>query len=236
MSRTANLDLPLVQASQSQKHITVNEALGLLDGVCQMTLESIVETQEPAIAEDGQVWSVPSGATGNWAAEAGKLAIFSNGGWVFTVPKAGWRGWAKDTGESVLYDGVDWVPAAVSVSRNGAATVLEVIEIDVDLQPGPVVVTVPVIPAVSVVFGVTGRVVQQITGTLSTWRLGVAGSPDAYGSGLGVALGSWAMGVSGQPQAYYTDSGLQLEAEGGEFLSGQVRLAVHVLRLKLPRI
>ena len=191
MSRTANLDLPLVQASQSQKHITVNEALGLLDGVCQMTLESIVETQEPAIAADGQVWSVPSGATGNWAAEAGKLAIFSNGGWVFTVPKAGWRGWAKDTGESVLYDGVDWVPAAVSVSRNGAATVLEVIEIDVDLQPGPVVMTV---------------------------------------------LGSWAMGVSGQPQAYYTDSGLQLEAEGGEFLSGQVRLAVHVLRLKLPRI
>lgn len=234
MARTANLDLPLVQAAQAQKHVTVNEALGLIDGLTQMTLESLTVAQEPIGAVDGQSWAVPLGATGAWSLGVGKLAVFSNGGWIFLQPKPGWRGWVKDTGKTVLYDGVQWQPGAVAMSVNRAATVLEVIEVDVTLVPGTTVLSLPVIPAASLVFGVTGRVTAQISGTLSAWKLGVSGNPGLYGSGLGLAQDSWAMGLSGQPQAYYAPTALQLNAENGNFSGGTVRLAVHLLRMTLP--
>ena len=41
MVKTANLELPLVQAAQAQKHVTVNEALALLDAAAQLRLASI---------------------------------------------------------------------------------------------------------------------------------------------------------------------------------------------------
>jgi hypothetical protein len=40
MSETANLRLPLVQAAQAQKHVTVNEALLRLDAMSRLLLQS----------------------------------------------------------------------------------------------------------------------------------------------------------------------------------------------------
>mgnify|MGYP001796473623 CR=1 FL=1 len=40
MSETLNMGLPLVQPSQAQKHVTVNEALVRLDALGQMVLAS----------------------------------------------------------------------------------------------------------------------------------------------------------------------------------------------------
>ena len=40
MADTTNLTLPLLAASQAQKHVTVNEALTRLDGMVQLTLRS----------------------------------------------------------------------------------------------------------------------------------------------------------------------------------------------------
>ncbi|OSP54334.1 DUF2793 domain-containing protein [Pseudoruegeria sp. SK021] len=235
MTKTENLNLPLVQASQAQKHVTVNEAFALLDGLCQMTLESLSISQPPITAIDGQAWGVPVGASAEWATEQGKLAVFCNGGWLFVSPQAGWRGWVKDMSQPVLHDGSTWVAAGVALSPNGAATLIDVIEFDLDLTPGTNVTSAAIIPASSVVFGVTGRVLQAISGSLTSWRLGVASSSNRYGSGLGIAEGSTAMGLTGQPLAYYVDTALSLEAEGGAFTSGQIRLAVHLLRLGIPR-
>ena len=41
MADTTNLTLPLLAASQAQKHVTVNEALSRLDGMVQLRLLSI---------------------------------------------------------------------------------------------------------------------------------------------------------------------------------------------------
>jgi len=38
MSETTNLRLPYVQAAQAQKHVTVNEALRLIDGAVQLSV------------------------------------------------------------------------------------------------------------------------------------------------------------------------------------------------------
>lgn len=236
MVKTANLELPLVQAAQAQKHVTVNEALALIDAAAQLRLESVTLETPPAVGVDGMAFFVPPAATGDWALHPGKLAVFSNGGWIFVTPRAGWRAWIVDSAEAAVFDGLAWVAGALAVSPNGAALQAETVEIDVNLAEGTEVESDPVIPAKAVVIGVSGVVSQAITGTLSSWRIGVVGGPDRYGSGLGVSLGSWVQGVTGQPQAYYVPTPLRLEAEGGAFASGRVRLAVHLLRVGIPRV
>lgn len=236
MTRTANIDLPLVQAAQAQKHVTVNEAFALLDAAAQLVIESVTQISPPGIPTDGTVYHVPAGATGDWATQGGSLAVSSNGGWVFIAPQIGWRGWVRDIGKMALFDGAVWQFQAVAVSPNGAASIHEVLEIDVDVLAGSSVTSIDVIPANSVVFGVSGIVTQAITGTLSSWSLGVPGSQGQYGTGLGGALGSWLQGVTGQPQAYYAATPLVLDAVGGDFATGQVRLAVHLFRMTIPRV
>lgn len=235
MLETTNLGLPLVQASQAQKHVTVNEALALLDGLAQLRLASRSRTAPPPQAADGTVYALPAQPTGVWAGQGGRLAVASNGGWRFVAPKAGWRGWDAETGEAVLHDGAAWVAASVAVSPSGAASVMEVRELDLSLAAGASMVAAGAIPAGCVVFGVSGIVTEALTGALTGWRLGVPGGPDQYGSGLGLALGSWVQGLTGQPQAFYSETPLVLEAEGGAFSTGRVRLAVHLFRMTLPR-
>lgn len=235
MSNTANLELPLVAAAQAQKHVTVNEALSLLDGLCQMTFESVSDAMPPASVIDGALYAVPGGAGGSWAGQDGQLAVGSNGGWRFLAPKTGWKGWVKDIGQSIVFDGTAWQQGGVIVSDTGASTLGEIIEMDVVLTPGAFVDTTTVIPSGTVVIGVTARVLADVTGTMTSWRLGVSGSTDRYGSGLGLSSGSYAMGLTGQPQAYYGDTALRLEAEGGDFSAGEIRVAIHLLRLVPPR-
>jgi len=235
MSNTSNLGLAMVQASQAQKHVTVNEAFARLDGLVHLTLMSTTETLPPVAMVDGSAYAVPPGAGGDWTTQTGKIAIASNGGWVFVAPRTGWRAWIGDEGRSAIFDGAAWVEGAVSVSPGGAASCFEVIEIDVALPAGSSVATPAIIPAFSVVMGVSGIVTERLDGSLSSWRLGIDGAPQQYGSGLGVSLGSWVQGLSGQPQAFYAETPLIIGAEGGDFSGGAVRLAVHVFRMTLPR-
>lgn len=236
MVKTANLELPLVQASQAQKHVTVNEALALLDAAAQLRLASVTQIEPTEPPMDGTTYFVPPGAGGEWALHSGSLAVFSNGGWVFVTPRVGWRGWIIDEAKAALFDGTAWVPGAMSVSPHGAALSAQTVEIDAITASGTSVTTDPIIPANSVVIGVTGIVTEAITGTTATWRLGVSGGEGRYGSGLGLELGSWVEGVTGQPQAYYTPTALVLDAEDGVFSGGRVRLAVHMFRLEIPRV
>lgn len=236
MTRTTTLGLPLVQPSQAQKHVTVNEALTLIDTLAQLTLVSRSIAVPPASPGEGEAYAVPAGASGEWAGSEGQAAVFVNGGWLFVQPRAGWRCWIADEGIAAQFDGQTWVAGTGSLSPNGAATTLRVIEIDHAVASAASSDTVAAIPAQSVVFGVTGRVLSTIGGTAASWRLGIAGvSDNRYGSGLGLAAGSWLRGLTSQPLAYYSDTPLTLTGEGGDLSGGVVRLAVHVAELALPR-
>lgn len=235
MASTANLGLPLLQPAQAQKHVTVNEAIARLDGMCQTTLVSISSVAPPGVAAEGAVYGVPSGAVGDWAAHVGEVAIFSNGGWVFLTPRSGWRAYVSDAGASAVHDGTEWQLQAVAVSKGGAASLIEVVEFDHGLSVGPTSTTSVVIPNHAVLLGVTARVRTALSGSLGSWRLGVAGSDNRYGAGFGTVKGSWVMGLSGQPLTYYADTPLLLTAEGGDFSGGEVRFALHLYRITLPR-
>jgi hypothetical protein len=236
MSETANFRLPLVQAAQAQKHVTVNEALLRVDALAQPTLVSRSETAPPVSAAEGTAFAVPPGAGGAWAGQDGRVALWLNGGWEFVQPGTGWRAWIGDEAAPAVFDGTDWVAGASALSPGGAALTFRVIETDHAIGAGSVSLTIPLIPAGSIVLGVTGRVIMSIGGTASAFRVGIgAGAPDRYGSGIGTGAGAWFRGVTGTPVAYYADTPLTITAEGGAFDGGLLRIAVHLAELGLPR-
>ena len=108
---SANLKLPYMAAAQSQKHVTYNEALELLDAAVQLVVIDFDATTPPGAPEEGRVWALGAGATGAWAGQDGDLAIQANGGWVFLPPRTGWRA-ARGT-ELRVFDGTAWVEPAL---------------------------------------------------------------------------------------------------------------------------
>lgn len=233
-NETARLGMALLQPAQAQKHVTVNEALMRLDGLVNPVLESAATATPPAVVIDGQCWGVPVGAGGAWAGEAGRIAIGSNGGWVFAAPRAGMRAFVRDRGVEAVHDGSGWAMGALTLGAFGSALAAGFAEAEVEVGVGASFDTGVAIPSHAMVIGAVARVVQDLGGTLATWRLGHAGATDRFGQGLGKAAGSWARGMLGAPTAYYAPETLLMTAEGGAFAGGRVRLSVHWLELRLP--
>jgi hypothetical protein len=234
MSETDRLGLPLVQAAQAQKHVTVNTGLRRLDGLVQLTLQSTGAPVPPVLAAGA--WAVPDGAVNAWEGRSGMIAIAANGGWEFVTPEPGWRAWIVDEGEMAIFDGITWLPGQLTLAASGAGIALKTLEIDHGVSAGNTSVTTTFIPAQTVVFGITGRVLTGIGAGGVSFALGVGPeSPDRYGSGYGVGQGAWIRGLTGTPVTYYTDTALTLSATGGAFTAGVVRLAAHGAQLALPR-
>lgn len=239
MAETSQFNLPLLSGGQAQKSVTVNEALSILDAVAQLRVVSSTISVPPVNGQDGDAYLVPIGASGDWFAQDGTLAISANGGWRFVTPKVGWQAYNIETGTSQLFDGTSWLPSTLAATSSGTATEYEIVEVDFAITPGSALVTPPVIPAHAQVVGVTGRVIQQITGPFETWSLGVDTqpnpSPDRYATGLGKAFNSYVLGMSNAPTTYYKSTSLLLSTDGGDFVDGEVRLAVHYMTLVPPR-
>ncbi|WP_201158061.1 DUF2793 domain-containing protein [Rhodobaculum claviforme] len=234
MTRTPLLALPLLQPAQAQKHVTVNEALARLDALSMLVLEARGANTPPAEAEEGATWGLGVDPTGDWAGQGGRIAIRLGGGWVFATPRRGWRAWISEEGAQAVFDGAAWRGGVLALSPSGAGSFMRVKEFEHVVAPGSVSQSDAVIPANVLVLAVTARVTQSITGSLATWRLGVAGAPDRYGSGLGREVGAFARGLLGTPMAHYAATPLVLSATGGSFAGGRVRIAVHYYEPSLP--
>ncbi|MFV0292852.1 MAG: DUF2793 domain-containing protein [Paracoccus sp. (in: a-proteobacteria)] len=232
---TSRLALPLVQAAQAQKHVTVNESLARLDGLVNLVLISISRLEPPVAVVDGACFAIPLGAGKAWAGQDGKIAIASNGGWIFSEPQAGMRAFIADAGVNAVHDGTGWVEGAMTLGEGGSALVARTAETEVIITSGPSVTTDLFIPNSAMVIGVTARVIEAIGGSLGSWRMGTAGALDRFGSGLGIQQGAWARGMLSQPVTYWQPEPILLSATDGDFASGNVRIAAHWLELTLPR-
>lgn len=237
---TPRLSLPFVAAGQAQKHITVNEALGKLDGLVQLAVQSRTVAAQPASPADGAMHILPAGATGaSWFDKAaGLLAHYVDGVWEALTPKAGWLAWIIDEGLALIHDGENWTPLsstfkALTAARSPffAATRFEILEQEVTLSGASVATTV-MIPARAIVLGVSTRTSAAITGATS-YSCGVAGEAGKFGAALGVAKNASNIGVIG-PTAYYADTPVVITAAGGGFTGGKVRVSIHAMRFDPP--
>jgi hypothetical protein len=236
MARTAQLQLPLIAPAQAQKHVTVNEALTRLDAIAQLRIKSFDLAVAPSSPKDGDAYLVNAAPVGAWAGQAGKIAIWNNGGWIFLLPKSGWKAWDESAQCTRMYHGSGWMADAVAVSPGGAGTRYRVIEFDHVVVAGATNSTAVSIPGGAQVIGVTGRVVASLSGSgLTGWRLGVEGSDNRYGSGLGLSQNSYLLGLSGSPVTYYSETPILLTSEGGNFAGGTIRLSLHVVQLEPPK-
>lgn len=228
--QTANLALPYIAAAQAQKHVTHNEAIRRLDALVQLVLESATATAPPAPPAEGGRWFVPSGASGAFAGQEGRIAAFEAGVFDFLDPRPGFLAFLRDEGRLALYDGAAWVsPLAASPHR--AAVAARVMEEDVALS-GAFVETAAAIPARAIVLGVSTRTVAAVAGAAS-YDCGIAGEPGKFGGSLGIAAGSSNVGVIG-PTAVYAPTPVRLTANGGSFSGGTVRVAIHLIVCTAP--
>lgn len=115
MSVSNRLALPFIDAAQSQKHVTHNEALAALDALVLLSVRQRGATAPPGAPAEGDRYLVGVGATDAFADRDGSLAAFDDGGWTFLAPRAGWRAYVEDDGLLLLFDGADWIDLGRSV-------------------------------------------------------------------------------------------------------------------------
>ena len=94
MPDTDRLKLPLLAAAQTQKEVTHNEALALLDAAVLATVVAVAPALVPPAPAPGQCWVVGANPTGAWAGHGGALAAWTGGGWRFIAPFEGMAVWS----------------------------------------------------------------------------------------------------------------------------------------------
>jgi hypothetical protein len=117
MTDTPHLGLPLIAASQSQKHVTHNEALYILDTLVQLAVLDRDLSTPPGSPSEGQRWIVGASPTGAWAGHANHIAAWKDSAWQFSVPKTGWLAYVVDENSLLAWDGSAWV-AAIEFALN----------------------------------------------------------------------------------------------------------------------
>lgn len=130
MSDTPHLNLPMIEPSQAQKHVTHNEALMRLDAVVQLSVQNRTLTEPPASPVDGDRHIVNTGATGDWTGKDGQIAHFLDGIWSFLDPEAGWLAWVASEGGFVAWTGTAW-----EVVETGASATAQYEQLGVNTTP-----------------------------------------------------------------------------------------------------
>jgi len=109
---TPRLQLPYLAAAQAQKHVTLNEALSVLDGLVQTAVESATLAAEPPSPPDGALYILPADRSGpEWSLHpVGALLRFADGGWTPLAANDGALAYVRDTGALLLRSGGAWRP------------------------------------------------------------------------------------------------------------------------------
>ncbi|NRG18500.1 DUF2793 domain-containing protein [Rhizobiales bacterium] len=105
---TRSFSIPELAAAQAQKHVTVNEALRVIDAAMNLVVTSRALTDPPANPGDGAKYIPASPAGGVWAGRENEVAAFVNGLWRFFSPEVGWRAFDQATGKLAIWDGAEW--------------------------------------------------------------------------------------------------------------------------------
>jgi hypothetical protein len=107
MTESANLGLPFLEAGQAQKHVTLNEALRILDAAIHLSVAAISATA-PGSPGAGERHIVATGASGAFAGNENAIANYEDGAWRFLMPHVGWRAWVEAEDILYVFDGEAW--------------------------------------------------------------------------------------------------------------------------------
>ncbi|EKE44505.1 ribonuclease III [Oceaniovalibus guishaninsula JLT2003] len=113
------LDLPLIQPSQAQKHVTHNEAVLALDTVVQLSIAGFDLAAPPADPLPGATYALGAAPSAEWAGQGGRLATWGPNGWRFIAPADGWIGWDTEGAQLRVRKNGVWEVLAMGDAGNG---------------------------------------------------------------------------------------------------------------------
>ncbi len=108
MATTNHLAITLLEQSQAQKDVTVNEALARIDAVLNTGAVDVSLALPPATPSEGDVYIVAASATDDWAGQEGSVAYYDGGVWRFIAPRTGMRLWVQGEGKDYIYFDGQW--------------------------------------------------------------------------------------------------------------------------------
>lgn len=104
MSNTPHLNITLLSQAQSQKEVTINLAIQILEALQNTGVISMALSTPPSSPNEGDLYVVKATGTGSWASQDGNFAYFINGGWIFLVPLAGMTTYDLNTSTLYVYN------------------------------------------------------------------------------------------------------------------------------------
>ena len=107
MEETTNLKLPLLVPNQSQKEITHNEALVILDNLMNNGVKDKDLTTPPENPSQNDLYIVGVGASGEWEGKDNQLAFYDNG-WRFCQARQGTKYWVNDENCIYVFNMTSW--------------------------------------------------------------------------------------------------------------------------------
>lgn len=157
MANTTRLGIALLEASQAQKEVTINEALTCIDAVVLATVKDKDLTAPPASPSVGDVYLLPaSGTTGAWSGRGKSLAYFDQI-WRFIAPVQGMRVWVRDEVTYYLYNGTAWEIS--TTGEGGSSSTSQWVADGTDIAP----LSSPVLTAGQTLKGYTTGGTQKIS-------------------------------------------------------------------------
>jgi hypothetical protein len=125
MTDTVHLGLPTIEGAQAQKHVTHNDALGILDALVMLSVIDRDAAAPPGSPEDGDRYLVKAPGSGGFAGKDNQVAHYIGGGWSFHAPAKGWVCYVEDEATLVAWDGGSWQAAGGGGGGGGPLTELQ---------------------------------------------------------------------------------------------------------------
>jgi hypothetical protein len=107
MATTINTGVTLVEQSQAQKEVTVNEGFARLDALINRGAIGKDWTYPPGNSADGDVYLVGTTAGGDWLGHDGEIAYYDQV-WRFVIPQEGSLMWVSDQNILFVYKSGMW--------------------------------------------------------------------------------------------------------------------------------
>ncbi|WP_174286388.1 DUF2793 domain-containing protein [Sphingomonas bacterium] len=115
--QTARFALPLIDPGQSQKEMTHNEALALMDAALQPSVRAVGMTIPPTTPAAGDQWIVGPSPSGDWVGQGNAIAAWTSGGWRFVAAVEGMLAWSTADALPVRFSHGNWVLGDVAAAR-----------------------------------------------------------------------------------------------------------------------
>ena len=108
MTTSTQVGITHLVEGQASAEVTINDAINKLDAVVHLAIKDRNLTAPPGSPTEGDRYIPAATATGAWASQENKIAVYLSG-WVFITPKEGWIAHIDDEEQTIHYTGSAWV-------------------------------------------------------------------------------------------------------------------------------